>query len=208
MLCARSFASDYDFEYWQTIEATNWENNCYRIYTNGEARLNHDITRPYYYRLSECFAYHATPNLDLEVHYTFVYNKSRGASHFTNKQRIEFESDATFQLYRDTVLKWRNRFEIIKKQSDSKIEYVAREKFKIVIPVENWGSISSVVLWDEFYYDLQTHFFTQNRFVPFSLTFDLTCHTSLNAYVMVRNFQNSTTKKWYRSLVLGTEIDF
>lgn len=206
--CSSWESKKWDLEYWQYFNWKNWEKDPYKLYTIGEFRLNRDITRPYYYKITENFAIRALPYLDLEVHYSFLYKKTRGNTRFTNTQRLEFEANPFVQWDNGFTLKWRNRLELLKKQEVSTIQFVFRHRIMAIIPLENTGKLTSLHIYDEVFYDFDTHKFTQNRFVPVELSFELTPKTRLNVFFMVRNFVNISSNEWFRSFVLGSNLEF
>jgi len=106
------------------------------------------------------------------------------------------------------MLKWRNRYELIKKQHLSQLQSVFRHRVMIVFPIKNGGSFLSVNCSDEVYYDLNTHQFTQNRLIPMELTCLFNSKLSMNLFIMLRHFFSSSSNQWYRSIVLGSELTF
>lgn len=201
-------ASQWDGEYWQYLNWTNWECVPYKLYTVAEARVNHDFSKFYYYRITENFAYQALSWLDLEAHYSFVYHESRGATHFKNTHRLEFEVNPWMRFDNGITLKWRNRFEFLKKQGVSHIQYVLRDRLLALFPFENCGRITAFKIYDEVFYDCTLGKVTQNRIVPIELTLKVNECTALDLFMMVRNFFGLSSHKWYRSIVIGSELSF
>ncbi len=203
-----AFGSKTDTEYWQYINWKNWEHGPYKLYTIGEIRLNKDISRVYYYRITENFSFQAFPGLDLEAHYSYITNKSKGATQFKHTSRLELEVNPTLNFDNGISATWRNRLELLKKQRVSHIQFVVRHRALLSFPIENWGCLTSIKTYDEVFYDFDTNKFTQNRFVPFQLSFVLHRDLTINMFLMLRNFFSFSTSKWNRSIVLGTEVQF
>lgn len=202
------YASKWDVEYWQYLNWKNWECSPYKLYTIGEMRLNHDVSKFYYFKISENFAYQVHPRLDLEAHYCYLYSKGRGATNFTNTNRIELELNPSLPLNDGITLNWRNRMTFIKKQSIEHIQYVFRHRFKVVFPITNCSHLVAFSCSDEIYYDMGISKLTQNRFIPAELTFQLLPKLEVDVFLMVRNFFSTSSDKWYRSIVLGSEFHF
>lgn len=195
-------------EYWQYFNGTNWERGPYRLYTIGEMRYKSSLTSIYYYRIAANFAYQVKPYLDLEAHYSYIYNKSEGAARFSNVNRLELEVNPSKRFENGIALKWRSRLELLKQEGVAYIQFVFRDRLMVQIPIKNCGRLTSIHLYDEVFYDFKTHRFTQNRFVPLELSFALNQKTHLEVFFMVRNYYSLSSDRWYRSLVLGSALRF
>lgn len=202
------FSTNWDTEYWQTFRWNNWKSKdrMLSFYTTGEARLNRDCSRPCYYRLTGNLVRQIRPYLDTEAHFSVIYNKSRGSLHFSNTQRLELEINPKISFTNGTHLKFRNRLELIKRQHSVQIQPVFRHKTSLTFPIKKGGFFHTLTCSEEFYYDLESHLFTQSRFFPIELNYIMAPNKSLNIYCMIRHFFSNN--KWYRSLVLGTEFRF
>lgn len=202
------YGNGWDVEYWQYLNLKNWECGPYKLYTIGETRLNHNISTFYYFKIAENFAYQALPFLDLEAHYCFIYNKSRGSSQFKHANRLEFEINP-FVTFEDWVtLKWRNRIELQKKQGVSHIQFIARHRTLASFAIKKSCYLTSIQIYDEIFYDFDTNRISQNRFVPCELSFKADCDITVDLFVMIRNFYSFSSKKWYKSFAIGSEIGF
>ena len=200
------YASKWDLEYWQYFNCKNMECCSFKLYTTGLIRLNKDISRFYYYRITENFAYQALSWLDLEAHYSFLYSKPRGALRFTTKNRLEFEVNPTFCFGNCATLQWRNRLEIIKRQHISQLTYRLRDRLMVKVPVQYCGKLCSLNFYDEIFYNFNLKKFTENRFVPIEMSFILCEQINIDVFFMIRNFFR--TDRWYNSFVLGTQLEF
>jgi hypothetical protein len=198
-------ASSWDLEYWQTCDFIQWKKEPFKLYAEGEIRLNKMISPVYYYRITQGFVHRGLLKGDLEVHLSYIWSKSRGSRHFKNRTRLELEINPYVELCHGISLKWRNRLELIKHQGIRKIDYVFRHRAMIVFPIEN-RKLKALQMSDEIFYHFRTQKFTQNRWKVVELVFAISPQTTLNAYIMVRNFLSSLT--WYRSIVLGSEFEF
>ncbi len=205
--CAAS-ASQWDWEYWQYLNYTSWKSGQYKLYTVEEARLNRDLSKVYYFKITENFAYQLLPTLDLEAHFSLVYNKPIGAARFTHSQRLELEFNPSLSIANGIVFTWRNRMDLLKKQDVSGILSVFRHRLKIKFPIENCGALRAISCSDEIFIDLNNKLFTQNRFIPVELMIALSSTRTMNLFFLVRNIQSISTLKWHRSFVLGSEFDF
>lgn len=206
VMCSSAYATKWDVEYWQFLNLKNWESGKYQLYTRAELRANRDLSRMYYYRIAENIVYQALPWLDLQGHYSFIYQKPRGAAHFTTGHRVDLETNLLFHLHRGIDLRIRNRVEINKRQQVSHIQFVSRNRAMVSFLQENRGMLTSVDVYDEFFYDFDTSKFNENRLVPIQLSLSFSRRVHLNLFLMVRHF--FTSSKWYRSIVLGTELEF
>lgn len=198
-------SSRWDGEYWQYLNWTQVKWGRCKLYVRAELRLNDDFSNAFYYRISENFAFNALSWLDLEAHYSYLYHKSAGTTEFVNVNRWEVEVNPFIKLKDGSTIKWRNRLEILDQQGEPKLQYIFRHRAMAIYPV-NYGNLIGINISDEVFYNFDTRRFTQNRFVPLELMFKLTDRTTFNVFMMVRNWLSSN--KWYRSIVLGTELSF
>ncbi len=205
-LNSRLCAAQWDVEYWQYLHWNMYEGCRVHLYTLGEFRLNKYAAHLYYGKISECLSYQPHSNLQLEAHYSYIQSKNRGSAHFTNKNRLEFEINPSLTTDCGLTIAWRNRLDLIKKQGISKVQSVFRHRLLLQYePNLDWPSLS-LHSSDEVYYDLNTHKFTQNRFIPIAVQMELNTKLTLDIFLMVRNFY--TSNHWYRSFLLGTELSF
>lgn len=202
------FGAKWDVEYWQYFNGKNWEKGPYKLYTIGEVRLDKDLSTFYYYRISENFAYKVQSDLDLEAHYSFIRHKSLGASAFSNVHRLEFEVNPSAKLRNGSMLKWRNRIELLKRETVAHIQFVFRHRVSFSIPFVNCGRLQSINMYDEIFYDFDRNKITQNRFVPIELSIALSQKVNLELFFMIRTFFSFRLNEWRRSIVLGSSLKF
>lgn len=211
-------AHKWDLEYWLNVNWENWEKGPYRLFTNSEIRFNQDVSKFYYYRVTEGFAYQACPILDLEAHYSLIYNKSPGASQFLTTQRLEIEVNPSYRFDNGIAIKSRNRMQLIKKQklfsrrhlqeNNGAVQYVFRKRLLVSFPLKNCDNISSVQIYDEVFYDFDLNKFTQNRLVPIEMTFAINRRLDCNVFFMIRNFYSLGSDQWFKSFVIGSQLNF
>lgn len=208
VLCSPALAVNWDIEFWQSFHWKNWECGRHKLYTVGEFRLRRDITRVYYYRISECYAYQALHDLTLEAHYSFIYYQPHGTHQFIHTNRLEFEANPSHTFANGIKLHLRNRLELLKRQNVWPIQFVMRERLMATFPVKCCGALTAYAIYDEVSYDLQFYKFTQNRFSPISLYFTINDRLTYNAYFFIRDIYSFSQAKWYRSFVFGSEFQF
>lgn len=199
-------ASKWDVEYWQYLNWENWQCCPFTLYTTGVIRINKDISKFYYYRISENFVYRALSWLDLEVHYSYIYSKPIGAPRFDYTNRLELEANPTVCFDSGAILKWRNRLEIAKKQHISQIAYIYRGRIMAVFPYRNCSRFLSHRVFDEVFYDFNIKKIVENRFAPIDLSFSLSQQVTLNIAFMIRNLRR--VDRWHNSFVIASELEF
>ncbi len=200
------YSGGWDVEYWQYINWTQWVQGPHSLFFKGEVRFHRDCSQFYAYKLSEGYAYQALKNLDLEVHYAFIHEKSVGAISFVNTHRFEFEANPSLDLDCGVRLNWRNRLEVIKRENVGHWQFTLRHRAMAEFPIHGCGCLFAYRIYDEIFYHFETNLFSQNRFYPIELAFQLTPKLELNGFLMVRNF--FTSAKWHRSIVLGSTLSF
>ncbi len=198
------YASNWDIEYWLQFSKDQIKRPCFKLYTTGVIRIDRDVTRFYYYRISEDFSYKALCWLDLEAHYSFIYSKPRGAPNFTTRNRLELEINPTLYFDNGIEWRWRNRLEIVKRQHFSDLQYILRERLLIRIPFCG-SKVFAYKFYDEVFYDFDQKKIIENRFVPIEVSLGL-CLIDLDLFFMLRNF--FSFGQWYKSFVFGTIVRF
>ena len=202
-----AYGSGWEKEYWQYLTWNSFEHCKWKLYTVAQARFNKDISRFYHIRLTENLAYKILPDLDLEVHYTFIYTKPlEPKSQFSKRHRLELEATSSLNLRQGINLKWRNRFEITKHEDNPRLRTAFRCQLRAILPLKNAGKLTEISCLDEVFYHFDVHKFTQNRIRPIELTFALTSKLTIKVFVMIRHF--FTSNKWHRSLDFGSDVAF
>lgn len=201
-----AFIEAYDREYWQQFRWAQFKKGPLRFYASGEVRIHDDVSKANFYRISENLAIEVVKNLDLEIHYSYVYSKPKGDLFFTARSRIEFEVNPTIHLFDKTLLHSRARFEIEKKHGSREWHYVYRFRCRLIFPIENNKLIKTIECSDEIFYRINTNEFRQNRLIPLGIEFKLGSKASLVTYFMVRNFISA--ERWHHSVVLGSDLRF
>lgn len=203
LIASSVHASNWDVEYWQYFRKKHVKGEILSVYTSGEVRLDKDITRFYYYRLTENVAVRPFCWLDLEAHYSFIYSKPRGASSFNTRSRIELEINPLIHFSNGVTAQWRNRLELIRKQHITEFKYILRERLLVKVPF-CFCPIVSFHCFDEVFYDFDLKKVTENRLAPLACSLSF-CGINLDLFFMIRNFYNG---QWYKSFVFGSEIFF
>lgn len=206
ILLSRKAYSGWDVEYWQRAQWNMINNDCFTVGTQGEIRLNHGCTRAFFIKLTEVFVYKPFKWLNLGFNYSYLWDKPRGSPHFMWRQRYELDISPRLTLENGITIAWRNRMMFIKEQDVAKIRYTFRHRVSIIYPLECWGNLKSIECQDEIFYHFLTHRFSQNRFVPLQLNYVFEEKYNLSVFFMIRNFESNA--KWWRSFVIGSDLNF
>lgn len=201
-----SLCASWDVEFWQLVNYTQLECRSVQISGFGELRLNRDISQISYVRVGENIACQVLPNLDLEASYFLIYRKPRGGTHYGFVNRLDLQINPFMYLAQNRLVQWRNRVMFLSIQHAPKILYVLTHRVQLVQSLTECGMLVALKCSDEIYYNIGSGQFTQNRFIPIQLTIAFTPRVSLDLFLMVRNFMSSGN--WYRSLVIGSQLEF
>ncbi len=200
-------ASDVNCEYWQLLRAKQLDLPCnFSLYATAEARFNHFLKEFYYWRLAENLAWKAHENLTFELHYSYIHHQPIGTQFFRNTQRIEAEINPSFSLKDNAQLVIRNRFEWHKTNGDPVVTRTFRQRLKVTLPTEDSCWPIAWFVSEEWFYRFNTHYFTQNELIPIGCTLEVCPHSTLDLFLMLRNFLSEN--RWRRSVVLGTELKY
>lgn len=203
-----AYGVKWDLEYWQFVNVKNWKKGDYELFTSGVVRFDQNISDFYYARLTENFVYQPLSYLNLEIHYSYIYNKPQAGGKFTHDQRLELEVNPLVRLNHKMTFQWRNRMEFTKKQSTLPLQSIFRHRVMAIFPIKNGGRLINILCSDEIFYDFNRNTFTQNRFIPAELRFIFPKDITIDLFVMVRNIFNTTSGIPYRSIVLGSQLAF
>lgn len=208
LLLSSLHATSWEGEYWQDFNTNQFKSGRCKLYFVVQMRFDKNVSRFAYLRLSENFAYQALPNLDLELHYSFFTAKSFANPRFRNRHRLELEVNPSAPITEALTVKWRNRLEWLKEQSDSKIYAILRHRTALALALEDWGRLTQVQMSDEVFYDFTANKISQNRFIPLRLSFNTNCNGNLDLYYMLRSVFSFGLDRWHHSCVLGSELSF
>lgn len=203
-----AYASKWDTELWHFTSFTNWNSGSYRLYTTGEIRLHKNCSEVYYYRITGNLAYTGVKHLDFEFHYSCLHICSLNNPDFHYTHRYEFEANPWYKFNNGVTLRWRNRLEILKRQTTHYLHFIFRHRFLVEVPLKGPFHLEAYRAYDEIHYDFEHQLFFQNRFVPFELVFNLNRESNFAAFVMIRNFFSLSLRTWHRSIVFGGNLSF
>jgi len=194
-------------EYWQRLSWQIWEKGPWTFGTYFEMRSQNHFKNMRMFQQSELLAYKISEDFQVELHYTYIHERSVVANSLWFWQhRIEIEGNRTFHLPGKNLVKTRNRLEIRRLQNNPKIQYRLRQLTRFVFPVNGCGALTAFSIYNELFYDASTHLFNQNRFHPVCLTFALSDKVNLDVFFQLRFFLDQGL--WHRSAILGTQVSF
>lgn len=199
--------SEWYSEYWQKLLWTMWENDSFAIRTF----MRYDTANHYKswraVQINEQFAWKASDDLTLELHYAYLHNRSIVAhSPWRWQNRIELEANRKFHPSCHFEIRTRNRLEIRRVENEPKTLYTFRQQTMLFFPIENAGRLKAYSFYNEVFYDISTSRFIQDRLYPIQLTFALSDKVQLESFFMIRFFLHSDV--WKKSAVLGTQFAF
>lgn len=198
--------NDYS-EYWQQFFWTMWGNDSLTLGTYVKIDSKNHMRNVRSYQLSEQLAFKVTKHFSCELHYSYLHSRSVVPNSLWRWQhRLELEVNPTFQLSRGWLIETRNRLEIRRLQREPKILYRLRQRTMLVIPFKGESALKAFSLYNELFYDLSTHLFTQDRICPCQLTFALPHKMELDLFFLLTVFNSNDI--WRRCAVLGTQLSF
>ena len=158
-------------------------------------------------QINEQFAWKASKDLTLEIHYAYLHNRSIVSnSPWRWQNRLELEINPKFHPSSHFEIRTRNRLEIRRVEKEPKTLYTFRQQTMVYFPIDTTSSLKAYSFYNEVFYDLSTSRVTQNRLYPIQLTFTLSDKVEFEAFFMIRFFLHADT--WKKSGVLGTQFAF
>lgn len=199
-------SSDSYSEYWQKLFWKMWENESLTLGTYVKIDTENNLKNVRSFQFSEQLIWKTSKNFYLEIHYAYIHDRSIVPnSPWRWQHRLELEANRIFHLPYNSLLKTRNRLEIRRVQAEPKTLYRLRQRTMLVVPFEN-GFPKSFSIYNELFYNVSTHHFTQDRICPCQLTFAISDKTDLDIFFLIRFF--NTDDIWQKSAVVGTEFSF
>lgn len=200
-------ANEFYSEYWQQFFWNMWEKDDLSIATYVKIETGDKFKDIRYMQFNEQFAWSASKKLSFEIHYAYLHDRQIiPNSSWRWQHRLELEANRTFLLSPRYIIQTRNRLEIRRVKNEPKTLYRLRQRTMLVIPFENEGILKSFSVFNELFYNVSTHLFTQDRICPFQLTYAISSKVDLDVFVMMRFFHTDTA--WQKSIVFGTEFSF
>lgn len=184
-----------------------WERDSFALGTYVKIETRNHLENIRSMQFNEQFIWKAFQNLSLEIHYAYLHDRSiTPNSPWRWQHRLELEANPLFHIGCKCLIKTRNRLEIRRVQTEPKISYRLRQRTMLIVPFENGGVLKSFSLYNELFYNVSTHLFTQDRICPFQLTFAMSDKIDLDVFFLIRFF--TTNDIWQKSAVFGTQFSF
>lgn len=194
-------------EYWQKFFWTQWENDSFALGTYVKLETGNHFKNIRSMQFNEQLQWKTSKNFSLELHYAYLHNRSIVPnSSWRWQHRLELEANPKFELPCNYQIETRNRLEIRKVKNEPKTLYRFRQKTMLVLPFENAGSLKSLSMYNEIFYNISTNRFTQERVCPCQLTLAISDKMELDIFLLVRFF--TTDDIWQKSAVIGTQLTF
>lgn len=205
-ICGLQSENDYS-EYWQKIFWKMWRNDSFALGTYIKINTGNHLKNIRSLQFNEQLIWKASKNFSLEFHYAYIHGRAIVPnSPWRWQHRLELEGNRIFHIFCNSLIKTRNRLEIRRVQTEPKTLYRLRQRTMLVIPFEDMGILKSFSIYNELFYNISTHFFTQDRICPFQMTFAATDNMEMDFFFLVRII--NVNDIWRRSAVLGTQFCF
>lgn len=194
-------------EYWQKFFWQMYESDPFAIGTYVKIETDNHLKNIRYTQVSEQFAWNVSKKFSLEMNHTYIHSRSIVANSLWKwHYRAELEANRIFYLPYNCLIKTRNRLEIRREQKEPKTTYRLRQRTMLVIPFEGMSILKSYRAYNELFYDISTHYFTQDRICPCQFTLALSNKMDLDIFFLFRVFRANDL--WQKSAVLGTQLSF
>jgi hypothetical protein len=136
----------------------------------------------------------------------YTYLRFRSGNGFDNDHRLELEADPHWQLADWVTLDLRNRLELRFREGPANGAERIRERAQFTFPLQHAGPLQSLYVNNEFFYDLNSHQYNQNRLTPIGLSLKLTDHAQLRLFYLLQSTRSQAD--WDHAHVLGTQLFF
>lgn len=142
---------------------------------------------------------------DGEVHYIWINSRHPDETIFQRRHRIELELNPRFSLSKALELRFRNRYELIKEESEPKLIQKFRQRQELVYdPKLDWMKTLSIS--NEVFYNISINKVDEYRLIPLEAAFPIEKKHSYKLYAMIRWRDSSTG--WNPQFVLGSTLNW
>lgn len=194
-------------EYWQQFFWKTFEKDALSLRTFIRIDSKNHARNIRSFQINEQLAWKLSNRWNLQIHYAYVHGRDIVShSSWIYQNRLELEINRTFFALNGCMIDTRNRLEIRRLQGEPKTNYRLRQRTTFMVPFDNRGALKFFSADNEIFYDINNHYFTQDRLCPVKLTFELSKETSVDVFFMFRFFHHDTM--WHKDAVFGTQLNF
>ncbi len=210
LVCIPCFRAECDncySEYWQQFFWKMWEKESVVLGTFVRVDSGNHLRNVRSFQINEQLIWNVSKKWNLQLHYAYVNGRDVVAhSLWKYQNRLELEINRIFFIFNYCILDTRNRLEIRRIRGQTKTNYRFRQKTMFTVPFNDRGALKSFSVENELFYDVNNHFFMQDRLCPIKLKFELSKNVDMDLFFFVRFFHHDTL--WHKSVVFGTQLNF
>jgi len=193
-------------EYWQKLFLTMWKTESFQLGTFVRIDTDNHMVNIRSVQISEQMAFNVSKEFTFEFHYTYIHGHALVPhADWQWQHRLEIEGNRTFYFSNGNKISTRNRLEIRKLENNPVIQYRLRQLTMFTMPLEK-GHLKLFSVYNEVFYDLTHHRFTEDRLYPCQFTFAVNERVKIDLFFMMRYYFSAS--HWHRSAVLGTQLIF
>lgn len=193
-----------DFRTWQRLSLSLWQQEQWEVQLHNETRWRDDSSSLSEQLISPQILWQANKTWRYGLAYTYL--RSRKGNGFNNDHRLELEADPHWQLADWVTLDLRNRLEIRFREGEANGAERLRERIQLNFPLKHAGPLQSLYTNNEFFLDLNSHQYNQNRLTPLGVSLQLTDHTHLRLFYLIQSTRSQAD--WEHAHILGTQLFF
>jgi hypothetical protein len=193
-----------DFLSKHRLSVSLWEQGDWEVQLHGETRWQENSTRLTEWLVTPQVYWKANEHWRFGLAYTHL--EIRNSSGFNNDHRLEIEADPHWKLAHWVNLDLRNRMEIRFREGPANGTERYRGRVQFTFPMEHMGPLHSLYANNEFFLDLDSHQYNQNRLTPLGLSFKLNDLAQFRIYYLLQSTR--THAEWEQGHTLGTQLLF
>lgn len=193
-----------DLQLWQWVTIDFFKNDRWRLYLYGDNRIGDDLSSAYLQIASPRVTWSAFDHLDLGLGYAWLnIDPLSGADDFW-QHRAEFEFNPKIRSGPWSFHN-RNRLELRWDDGRGRRRPRLRNRLQIMFNLdhgENPGLFTHLYANNEFFFDLSSGEYVENRLIPLGIGFRLSRSATLNLFVMMQSLNGPGG--WTHDPVAGT----
>jgi hypothetical protein len=199
--------ADNDFQSWQWLSLHLYQKNGFKSHIYADNRMADSVSQEKLYLIGPRLHYRVSEPMSVGLGYLFLNIHDLNTDVWRKEHRVENELNFHFTLADKWTFHQRNRFEWRWQESIDQPSYRMRSRFQFRYKT-NFGRLKSVYANNEFFWDIDSKDYSENRAIPLGLQFKLTTALDFNLFYMIQSLHTAKSRSWKSNHILGTHLNY
>ena len=199
--------ADNDLQSWQWLCLHLYQNKGFKAHIYADNRMADNVSQEKLYIVGPRLHYRISDPISLGVGYLFLNIHDLNQDVWRNEHRGENELNFHFSFNEKLDFHQRNRFEWRWRESRDQPGYRMRSRFQLRYKTD-LGRLKSVYTNNEFFWDIDSKDYSENRAIPVGLQFQITPALDFNLFYMIQSLHSASARSWKSNHIFGTHLNF